>query len=538
MYAQLLEILDRIEPRRRRRDVLARAVKRGGLRGANAAFAALCVVTLTIGTAFAVTASDSAQSPQAVSAFVSSQTPAVVADSDGAATEVGVKFRTDVDGVVSAVRYYKASTNTGVHVGSLWAANGTLLSRVTFAAETNSGWQEMSFATPVSIKANTTYVASYHTDAGHYSEDDYFFSRKGVSRGPLRLLRSRVAGANGVYAHSASPAFPTHNWHSANYWVDVVFAPAGTVPTTAALPTAASTATSQPTVTGGGTVTPVPPIGSTTTTTTTTTVAPAPPTSPPAGSSSVQPNATNTGVPTGTALTVRNGDFHFTADNQVVSGLDIHGAVFVDGHDNVRLQNSRISGSENWMFANFLVNGHVGVNAVIDHVEIAGVNGPHDNAAIGYANVTCRYCDIHGTTDGMRGGTDLSLEHSFIHDLVPYSVNNGHSDGYQLTDTGGGHITDSSLCGDNSAVFLKSDFGPIDSVTVDHNWLDCGNYTFYSRSAGSPAPTNIRFINNIIGRGAQYGAASIDGTIYAQNNVWQGTLALIKSTDKGGFTQS
>jgi len=32
-----------------------------------------------------------------------------------------------------------------------------------------------------------------------------------------------IGGANGVYSYSAVPTFPTETWHSANYWVDVVF---------------------------------------------------------------------------------------------------------------------------------------------------------------------------------------------------------------------------------------------------------------------------------------------------------------------------
>jgi len=38
-------------------------------------------------------------------------------------------------------------------------------------------------------------------------------------------LRSGVSGGNGVYAYSATPAFPNQTWEDANYWVDVVFTP-------------------------------------------------------------------------------------------------------------------------------------------------------------------------------------------------------------------------------------------------------------------------------------------------------------------------
>ena len=39
---------------------------------------------------------------------------------DGSAVELGVKFRSDVDGSVTGVRFYKGPQNTGTHVGHLW----------------------------------------------------------------------------------------------------------------------------------------------------------------------------------------------------------------------------------------------------------------------------------------------------------------------------------------------------------------------------------------------------------------------------------
>ena len=77
------------------------------------------------------------------------------------AVEVGVKFTSDVSGTVTGIRFYKASKNTGTHVGNLWTASGRKLASATFTGETASGWQQVTFSSPVSINANTTYVASY-----------------------------------------------------------------------------------------------------------------------------------------------------------------------------------------------------------------------------------------------------------------------------------------------------------------------------------------------------------------------------------------
>ena len=153
--------------------------------------------------------------------------PGLVDGGRDSAVELGVKFRSDVSGTVTGIRFYKSSANTGTHVGNLWNANGTLLATVTFSGETASGWQQMSFSTPVSITSNTVYVASYHCTSGHYSEDDNFFSSKGVDNPPLHALANGVSGGDGVYAYSSSSVFPTLTWQAANYWVDVAFAKTG-----------------------------------------------------------------------------------------------------------------------------------------------------------------------------------------------------------------------------------------------------------------------------------------------------------------------
>src|SRR5208337_3903132 len=99
----------------------------------------------------------------------STTVPGTVDDGPDSAVELGVKFRSDVAGSITGIRFYKASANTGTHVGNLWTSTGTLLATATFTGETASGWQQVNFATPVSITANTVYVASYHANNGHFS---------------------------------------------------------------------------------------------------------------------------------------------------------------------------------------------------------------------------------------------------------------------------------------------------------------------------------------------------------------------------------
>jgi hypothetical protein len=153
----------------------------------------------------------------------SSATPTNVDSGDPNAVEVGVKFRSDVAGRISGVRFYKSAANTGVHVGNLWSSSGTLLASATFTSETASGWQQVNFSTPVSIQANTTYVASYHTNVGHYAEDDNYFTNSGVDNAPLHALKDGLDGPNGVYVYGSSSGFPNQAYLASNYWVDVAF---------------------------------------------------------------------------------------------------------------------------------------------------------------------------------------------------------------------------------------------------------------------------------------------------------------------------
>ena len=152
--------------------------------------------------------------------------PGVADSGPDDAVEVGVKFRSDVNGTITGIRFYKGVGNTGTHVGNLWSSSGTLLASATFTGETSSGWQQVSFASPVAITANTVYVASYHTTVGHYSYNLNYFATTGVDSPPLHALANGVSGVNGVFAYGSSSTFPNQGWNSTNYWVDAAFIPA------------------------------------------------------------------------------------------------------------------------------------------------------------------------------------------------------------------------------------------------------------------------------------------------------------------------
>jgi hypothetical protein len=150
--------------------------------------------------------------------------PAIPAVSDTRGVEVGLKFRSDVNGVVTGVRFYKGSGNAGTHVGHLWSSTREQLGSVTFAGESANGWQEAFFSTPVAISAGTTYVVSYYAPGGRYAANSGGLATS-VDNAPLHALTGSAAGGNGVYVYTTNPtgAFPSETYGDTNYWVDVIF---------------------------------------------------------------------------------------------------------------------------------------------------------------------------------------------------------------------------------------------------------------------------------------------------------------------------
>lgn len=148
--------------------------------------------------------------------------PSVVDAGADRGVELGVRFTSDVSGYITGIRFYKASTNSGTHVGNLWSATGTKLASATFTNETASGWQQVTFPAPVAISANTVYVASYYCPAGHYSDNQGYFATT-YNSVPLHAAADSSTAFNGVYAYNTVSSFPNMRGYATNYWVDVAF---------------------------------------------------------------------------------------------------------------------------------------------------------------------------------------------------------------------------------------------------------------------------------------------------------------------------
>ena len=151
------------------------------------------------------------------SLFDDGTVPTLLEDADRVPVSLGVRFTPQQGGVITGVKFYKGPNNTGTHTGAFWAADGTQMASGTFASESTTGWQTLTFATPVTVRAGREYIASYRTDVGRYSATPNAFEAANLSRPPLT-----VGTRAGAYTYGSG--FPSQT-SPTSYLVDVNFEP-------------------------------------------------------------------------------------------------------------------------------------------------------------------------------------------------------------------------------------------------------------------------------------------------------------------------
>ena len=108
-----------------------------------------------LATATAASTSSTSAPGTVVNLFSSTSAPSNTNVNDPNQVELGVKFSTSDPngGQITGIRFYKGSQDTGTHTGELWnASTGQELATATFTGETGSGWQQVTFSSPVQIR--------------------------------------------------------------------------------------------------------------------------------------------------------------------------------------------------------------------------------------------------------------------------------------------------------------------------------------------------------------------------------------------------
>lgn len=136
--------------------------------------------------------------------------------------------------------------------------------------------------------------------------------------------------------------------------------------------------------------------------------------------------------------------------------------------------------------------------ALVDQCSVTATGAAR---AIEAASGIVRGCYLTGSQDGLAFTGGTASAPSLIgdcHVIGPgQQVADYHQDGVQLWTGGYLAIRRSVLTGwMNSAVFIKSDLGSIDSVVIDSCALACGTYyPVYVREGGYGRPTNVTVTN-------------------------------------------
>ncbi len=240
-------------------------------------------------------------------------------------------------------------------------------------------------------------------------------------------------------------------------------------------------------------------------------------------------NCTNTGF-VGAGLSEADlaytGSINVTVAGTTLERMDIRGNVTIHAN-NVTIRNCRI----------YPVNGGWPVliyspatGTVIEYTELRGTLA--SAACVGGDNYTARYCNVSGAVDGLYAGENVTIDHCYIHDL---GIGPGaHNDGVQQTTGNNSRIQYNTfnLSGKaNSSIIIQTDRGAIDTVIIDNNILNGGNYTVYSvAGAFGGVPTNVSITNNLFNSSFIYGVSSLQGTVTWTNNRLYETNVLIPPT--------
>jgi len=251
----------------------------------------------------------------------------------------------------------------------------------------------------------------------------------------------------------------------------------------------------------------------------------------PWGSTVRWPGPGDTGVPAGTSLKA-SGAITVTTPNTVIDGLDVSGTVTIAA-SGVVIKNSKIHGSGT--YGVYTRSGDV----TIYDSEIYGFEN-----GIGSSRWSAYRVNIHGTYgDGVKLGSNVTLQDSWIHDLTPAAE--AHADGGQMqsgvTNLVVRHNTIdlASTKSANSALFIAPSLGPssVGPVTIIDNWLDGGNFTVFivDGDDGRYYVENITLSENRFGRHARYGPLRVNVPAITSNNVWADTGVPIRDLKRPRF---
>lgn len=237
------------------------------------------------------------------------------------------------------------------------------------------------------------------------------------------------------------------------------------------------------------------------------------------------PDATNTGIPAGVTLSAYTGPTRIDG-TVTLDAKRITQPLVVTANGHLTLTRCLLRAEGYW-----LVLCDEGGTVQATDCEFDGMgNQSNDSAAAGY-NKTIRRCNVHGTIDGFKIGSNDVYEDNYIHDLVITS--GSHNDGMQSLGSNNVLIRHNTIIladGATSAILLSTGSGAQRNITIEGNLLGGGAYTVYG--GYQQGVDQLSRVSNIVIRdnhittqvfpkGGYYGPfTSVDPPVVLSGNVW------------------
>jgi hypothetical protein len=256
------------------------------------------------------------------------------------------------------------------------------------------------------------------------------------------------------------------------------------------------------------------------------------------------PDATNTGVPAGTALTARSEDISVNTSGTTIKDLALEGTISVEAN-NTTIEDSDITvngtqgscsgscgGRGIWIKPG--VTGTVIQDVACHGGALSGSNVTQYCIMSNDSATTIKSLHAYNCTECLAG--PMNLSDSFINESDATIPQEHYEDIYY----GGGagplivnHNTMLNQQGQTAVVFASVDFGNQTTLTITNNLMAGGGYTIYGGGSGSGGKvvgpvtiTGNRFSREFYPAGGYYGIASYmnEAVTNWSGNVWDETL--------------
>lgn len=227
------------------------------------------------------------------------------------------------------------------------------------------------------------------------------------------------------------------------------------------------------------------------------------------------PDASTTGAPAGTRLTVHQGNLVITEPNTVIDGRDVRGFVVVRAPGAV-IRNSVIrGGTRNKENAVVQVEGNGTLlmedTEVFNSVPTSYVDGVRGS------RFTLRRVNIHHVLDPVHiYGDDTVVEASYLHDNYHYENdpawggNPSHDDSVQINSGSNHVIRGNSISGAfNTGIQLTQNLGNVSGVLIEQNVLDGGGCTINFAEKGRGPYRDVTIRDNVFGRTTKHANCAI-----------------------------